>query len=144
MTSTSLQTDPTHGTGESRVVLIEGGVPLRGDVTISGSKNAALPMLAACLLTRQECTLSNVPNLSDVRVMVKLLTALGAEVDFDQDEGRITVNACHLSSTEAPFELVVSMRASFLVAGPLLARERSFRTSLPGGCSLGARPVDAG
>ena len=99
-------------------------------------------MLAACLLTRQECTLSNVPNLSDVRVMVKLLTALGAEVEFDPSEGRITVNAGNLTSTEAPAELVISMRASFLVAGPLLARERSFRTSLPGGCSLGARPVD--
>jgi UDP-N-acetylglucosamine 1-carboxyvinyltransferase len=124
------------------VLKIEGGVPLRGSVVVSGSKNAALPMLAACLLTSDACTLSNVPNLSDVRVMVKLLKALGADVDFYPESGKVFVNANRIVSTEAPSELVGSMRASFLVAGPLLARMGSFQTSLPGGCALGSRPVD--
>ncbi|CAN5743655.1 UDP-N-acetylglucosamine 1-carboxyvinyltransferase [soil metagenome] len=129
-------------TSSSRVLSIHGGVPLRGDVTISGSKNAALPILAATLLTREECTLTNVPDLSDVRTMVKLLGALGAETEFDPQSGRVRVRAATISTTGAPPELVGKMRASFLVAGPLLTRMGSMSASTPGGCQLGVRPVD--
>ncbi len=125
-----------------RVLAIEGGVPLRGEVTISGSKNAALPILAATLLTRDECQLSNVPDLSDVRTMVNLLAALGAEAEFDHEAGRVRVCAASLTTAAAPPELFGKMRASFLVAGPLLTRMGSVSASTPGGCQLGVRPVD--
>lgn len=132
------------GTGSlaDRRWLIEGGVPLRGEVKIGGAKNAALPLLAATLLTREECILSNVPNLSDIRTMVALLRSLGAEVEVDQAQRRIHVRAAELTNTTAPTELVAKMRASFLVAGPLLARCGEVTTTTPGGCQLGARPVD--
>jgi UDP-N-acetylglucosamine 1-carboxyvinyltransferase len=121
---------------------IAGGVPLQGEVTIGGAKNAALPILAATLLTKEECILSNVPNLSDIRTMIALLRALGAEVDVDTKQRRVWVRAHNITSTVAPPELVAKMRASFLVSGPLLARFGSFTASTPGGCQLGARPVD--
>jgi UDP-N-acetylglucosamine 1-carboxyvinyltransferase len=132
------------GTGQlpERKWLIEGGVPLRGEVTIGGAKNAALPILAATLLTKEECVLSNVPDLSDIRTMAALLRALGAEVDLDQAQRRIHVRAHRIANTDAPPELVAKMRASFLVAGPLLSRNGSVTASVPGGCQLGARPVD--
>ncbi len=122
--------------------LIEGGVSLRGEVTISGAKNAALPLLAATLLTKEECTLSNVPDLSDIRTMIALLRSLGAEVDFERSSRRVRVRAAQITSTVAPPALVGKMRASFLVAGPLLARCGEVTASTPGGCQLGARPVD--
>ena len=126
----------------ARVLAIRGGLPLRGEVTISGSKNAALPILAATLLTREECILTNIPNLSDVHTMVEMLGALGAETDYDSESGRVRINAASIATTEAPPELVGKMRASFLVAGPLLARMGRMSASTPGGCQLGVRPVD--
>jgi UDP-N-acetylglucosamine 1-carboxyvinyltransferase len=134
--------DSSDSSFTSAVLSITGGVPLRGEVTISGSKNAALPILAATLLTADECVLSNVPDLSDIRTMVSLLGALGAETEFEPEAGRVRVRANSIMTTDAPPELVGKMRASFLVAGPLLARMGSVSASTPGGCQLGVRPVD--
>jgi UDP-N-acetylglucosamine 1-carboxyvinyltransferase len=125
-----------------RTWLIEGGVPLRGEVTIGGAKNAALPILAATLLTKEECILTNVPDLSDIGTMVSLLRSLGADVEFDRAQRRVSVQAADVTSTVAPAELVAKMRASFLVSGPLLSRFGGFTASTPGGCQLGSRPVD--
>ncbi len=123
-------------------ILIEGGAPLRGVVTIGGAKNAALPALAATLLTGDECTLNNVPDLADIRTMCSLLQSLGAEVEFDAPARRVRVRAAKIDRTDAPAEIVRKMRASFLVGGPLLARFGEMSASTPGGCQLGARPVD--
>ena len=125
-----------------RVLRIRGGVPLRGAVTISGAKNAALPALAATLLTADECVLSNVPDLADIGTMLALLRSLGAETEYDRARKRVRVRATEIVDTNAPAELVGAMRASFLVAGPLLARCGEMSASAPGGCQLGARPVD--
>jgi UDP-N-acetylglucosamine 1-carboxyvinyltransferase len=125
-----------------RLLEIEGGNPLRGAVQIGGAKNAALPLLAATLLTAEECTLTNVPDLSDIHTMAELIRGLGAFVDFDTAKHRIRVRASNITTTSAAPELVAKMRASFLVAGPLLARFNEFTASTPGGCKLGARPVD--
>ena len=116
--------------------------PLRGTVTISGAKNAALPALAATLLTADECVLSNVPDLADIGTMLALLRSLGAETEHDRARKRVRVRAAKIVDTNAPAELVAAMRASFLVAGPLLARCGEMSASAPGGCQLGARPVD--
>ncbi|MGI9253156.1 MAG: UDP-N-acetylglucosamine 1-carboxyvinyltransferase [Thermomicrobiales bacterium] len=123
-------------------ILIEGGAPLRGSVVIGGAKNAALPAIAATLLTSDECTLYNMPDLADIRTMCSLLAALGAEVEFDAPARRVRVRAANLTSTAAPAEIVRKMRASFLVGGPLLARFGEMSATTPGGCQLGARPVD--
>jgi UDP-N-acetylglucosamine 1-carboxyvinyltransferase len=125
-----------------RVLRVRGGVPLRGTVTISGAKNAALPALAATLLTTDECVLSNVPDLADIGTMLALLRSLGAETEYDRARKRVRVRAANIVDTNAPAELVAAMRASFLVAGPLLARCGEMSASAPGGCQLGARPVD--
>jgi len=125
-----------------RVIRIEGGVPLRGSVTIGGAKNAALPALAATLLTPDECVLHNVPDLADIRTMCALLEELGAEVEFEPARQRVRVRAARVHRTDAPAEIVRKMRASFLVAGPLLARFGETSATTPGGCQLGARPVD--
>ena len=122
-------------------IRIVGGSPLRGEVLISGAKNAALPALAATLLTDEECVLNNVPDLADITTMIDLLRALGAEVSHDRVKKRVRVRANTITPA-APPELVAKMRASFLVAGPLLARCGEFSASTPGGCQLGARPVD--
>ena len=133
----------TYGPVRSeRVVRIRGGVPLRGAVTIGGSKNAALPSLAATLLTADECVLTNVPDLADIGAMLDLLRSLGAEAEHDRKRKRVRVRAATITSTAAPAELVARMRASFLVAGPLLARIGEISASTPGGCQLGTRPVD--
>jgi UDP-N-acetylglucosamine 1-carboxyvinyltransferase len=125
-----------------RTICIEGGVPLRGTVTISGSKNAALPALAATLLTPEECVLNNVPELADIETMIALLRSLGAEVEHERARKRVRVRAAAIDRLDAPAALVAKMRASFLVAGPLLARFGEMSASTPGGCQLGARPVD--
>jgi UDP-N-acetylglucosamine 1-carboxyvinyltransferase len=125
-----------------RVLGVRGGVPLRGAVTISGAKNAALPALAATLLTADECVLSNVPDLADIGTMLALLRSLGAETEHDRERKRVRIRAANIVRTNAPAELVAAMRASFLVAGPLLARCGEMSASAPGGCQLGARPVD--
>ncbi len=120
-------------------LIIKGGVPLHGEVTISGSKNAALPILAATLLTDEPCVIRRVPNLSDTRFMVKILESLGAEVKFE--DGTVTVHAKKIKGY-ADYELVRQMRGSICIAGPLLARLRKARISLPGGCVIGARPIN--
>ncbi|UCH11252.1 MAG: UDP-N-acetylglucosamine 1-carboxyvinyltransferase, partial [Fidelibacterota bacterium] len=120
--------------------LIEGGHTLSGEVTISGAKNAVLPMMAASLLWPDRYVLHNVPRLRDTRTMARLLEIIGAEVSFANHKMLIDTTACH--SPEAPYELVKTMRASFYVLGPLLARFGKCRVSMPGGCNWGPRPVD--
>jgi UDP-N-acetylglucosamine 1-carboxyvinyltransferase len=132
---------PVAGSGY-RMLEIEGGTRLQGFVDIGGAKNAALPIIAATLLTADECVLTNVPDLSDVHTMCDLLESLGAKVEFDTLRKRLTVRADAITTTSAPPELVAKMRASFLVAGPLLGRFGETHASTPGGCKLGARPVD--
>ncbi|HEX7569918.1 MAG TPA: UDP-N-acetylglucosamine 1-carboxyvinyltransferase, partial [Verrucomicrobiae bacterium] len=119
--------------------LIKGGVPLRGEVTISGSKNAALPIMAATLLTDEPCVIRRVPDLSDTRFMAQILASLGAQVTFEN--GTLTVRAQKIQGY-ADYELVRKMRGSICIAGPLLARLRRARISLPGGCIIGARPIN--
>jgi len=120
--------------------IIEGGVPLKGKVRISGAKNSALPLMAACLLTEGRCQLKNVPQLVDIITMKKVLEGLGSVIERE-NEG-LKIDCTSLSNYEAPYELVRMMRASILVLGPLLARLGRARVSLPGGCAIGRRPVD--
>jgi UDP-N-acetylglucosamine 1-carboxyvinyltransferase len=121
-------------------IIIEGGHRLEGEVTISGAKNAALPILAATLLAPGVHTLSNVPRLVDIRTIKKLLGRLGAS--FHDDHGALKVEVADELGFEAPYELVKTMRASVLVLGPLVARLGKARVSLPGGCAIGARPIN--
>ncbi|AEC21663.1 UDP-N-acetylglucosamine 1-carboxyvinyltransferase [Pusillimonas sp. T7-7] len=120
---------------------ITGGSRLAGEVTISGAKNAALPILCASLLTADTITLQNVPALNDIGTTLKLLKQLGVQSDHSKD-GIVHLDASQVSSLEAPYELVKTMRASILVLGPLLTRFGEARVSLPGGCAIGQRPVD--
>ena len=120
--------------------LVTGGATLKGDVTISGAKNAALPILFATILAEQPSVISNVPVLKDIDTTFKLLTMFGAEVN--RDGHTVTVDASHIHSQMAPYELVRTMRASILALGPLLARFGHAEVSLPGGCAIGARPVN--
>jgi len=122
-------------------LIIKGGIPLNGEIRISGAKNAALPILVATLLTNKPVTIKNIPHLHDVTTTVKLLSGMG--VDFMiGDHMAIEANPSKISSFIAPYELVKTMRASILVLGPLLARYGEAIVSLPGGCAIGARPVD--
>ena len=124
-------------------LLIRGGRSLAGTVDISGAKNAALPELCAALLTADTVTLQNVPRLQDVATMLKLIRNMGVSAERDEAApGTVTINAGGLSSPEAPYELVKTMRASVLALGPLLARFGEATVSLPGGCAIGSRPVD--
>jgi len=123
--------------------IIQGGKPLKGTVNVSGTKNAILPAIAAAILASEGITvIKNVPNLSDIRVMLQLLNALGIKTDFDVNKETITIDAQKVSSTIAPYEIVKKIRASFLVLGPLLARFKNAQVSLPGGCAIGVRGVD--
>ena len=122
-------------------MLIEGGASLSGTVAISGAKNAALPILCSTLLATEPVTISNVPQLKDVATTIALLQTLGAEVTID-DKLNVEVDATNISSCVAPYELVKTMRASILVLGPLVARFGEADVSLPGGCAIGARPVN--
>ena len=122
-------------------LLIRGGRQLHGEVDISGAKNAALPELCACLLTAEPVTLANVPRLQDVSTMLTLIRNMGVGVERSA-AGRVTVDASSLTSPEAPYDLVKTMRASVLALGPLLARFGEATVSLPGGCAIGSRPVD--
>ena len=121
-------------------LVIEGGIPLKGTVTVSGAKNSGLPLLAACLLTNERCRIKNVPNLRDVSTMIKILRSLGAIAEFSN--GEVVVESKNLKSHTADYKLVSTMRASFCVLGPLLGRFRKAKVSLPGGCIIGVRPVD--
>jgi len=124
-------------------LLIRGGRQLQGEVTISGAKNAALPELCATLLTADPVTLSNVPRLQDVSTTLKLLRSMGAQAERSESQpDTVAVSAANLTSREATYDLVKTMRASILVLGPLLARFGEARVSLPGGCAIGSRPVD--
>jgi len=120
-------------------IVIEGGHRLRGEVRISGAKNAALPILCSAILTGGRCTFKNVPVLNDVRTMGRLLARLGCTVEGSRS---LTIEARELTGFEAPYELVKTMRASVLVLGPLVARYGRARVSMPGGCAIGARPID--
>ncbi|MCJ0765008.1 UDP-N-acetylglucosamine 1-carboxyvinyltransferase [Variovorax terrae] len=122
-------------------LLIRGGRQLHGEVRISGAKNAALPELCAALLTAEAVTLQNVPRLQDVATMLTLVRNMGVGVERD-DHGTVRLDASTLTSPEAPYELVKTMRASVLALGPLLARFGEATVSLPGGCAIGSRPVD--
>jgi UDP-N-acetylglucosamine 1-carboxyvinyltransferase len=122
-------------------LLIEGGAALSGEVTVSGAKNAALPILTAALLTDEPLTVTNVPHLHDVTTMLNLLAQMGVAVSMDERLG-VELAAKRISEPVAPYELVKTMRASVLVLGPLAARCGEARVSLPGGCAIGMRPVD--
>jgi len=121
-------------------LIIEGGYPLYGSVAISGAKNAALPILCASLLSAEPLRLTNVPELNDIGTMLKLLAQMGVKVERDGEN--VTLDASGLNNPLAPYEMVKTMRASILVLGPLVARCGEARVSLPGGCAIGARPVD--
>lgn len=123
-------------------IMIRGGAPLRGNVRISGAKNATLPIMAAALLTDEPCTLENVPMIEDIFVMADLLRILGADVEIDQSNHRVCIHAHDIKTHCAPQDVVERMRASFLVSGPILARTGRLETAAPGGCKLGSRPVD--
>lgn len=120
---------------------IQGGQPLQGEVTISGAKNAALPILCASLLTEDTLELDNVPELNDIQTTLRLLRQLGVTAENGR-QGRVALCAANIASLEAPYDLVKTMRASILVLGPLLTRFGEARVSLPGGCAIGQRPVD--
>ncbi len=122
-------------------LLIEGGVPLVGEVAISGAKNAALPILCASLLCGDTLQLSNIPHLNDISTMLRLIGQMGVVVTMDGNDS-LVLDSCGLNNPFAPYDMVKTMRASILVLGPLLARCGEARVSLPGGCAIGARPVD--
>lgn len=121
-------------------LIIEGRIPLKGEVAVSGSKNALLPILAATLLTKGKCVIKNAPDLRDTHSMLRILRFLGVNSDFKNHSIHIRPNG--LDKFEAPYKLVSTMRASFCVLGPLLARVKKAKVSLPGGCVIGLRPVD--
>ncbi|TET23684.1 MAG: hypothetical protein E3J78_02080 [Candidatus Cloacimonadota bacterium] len=120
--------------------IIKGGIPLTGSVEISGAKNAALPIIAACLITEKPVVLKHVPKAADVFTMLKALETLGCTLQWDREN--LVIDASNVTSTEAPYDLVKKMRASYYVLGPLIARFKEAKVSLPGGCALGQRPVD--
>lgn len=122
-------------------LIIKGGIPLNGEIRISGAKNAALPILAASLLTGHPVQISNIPHLQDVTTIVSLLGQMGVKITLDE-RSNIEVEAAKLASYSAPYDLVRTMRASVLVLGPLLSRFGEAEVSLPGGCAIGTRPVD--
>src|SRR6187549_4145418 len=121
-------------------IVISGGIPLRGEVQVSGAKNSALPILASTILGGGPCVISNVPRVVDVVTMGRLLGMLGAEVHHEAN--RAVIKADVIRSTQAPYDLVKTMRASVLVLGPLLARWGEATVSMPGGCAIGSRPVN--
>ena len=143
MTSKTENIDPTitEETSENEErIIIRGGKPLNGQVRIGGAKNAVLKMMAAALLAKGTTVLRNVPNLSDVHMMANIIRHLGAKVTINGTE--LTIDATDLNDWEAPYELVSKLRASFVVLGPLLARFKEAKVSLPGGCAIGERKID--
>ena len=121
-------------------IIINGGNPLEGSVEISGAKNAVLPIMAAALMGNGISIITRVPDLRDTRTMIRLMEIIGAKVSFK--EGTLTVDGSSVNNPEAPYDLVKTMRASFYVLGPLIARFGEVKVSLPGGCAWGPRPVD--
>lgn len=122
-------------------ILVEKSLELNGNIRVDGSKNSILPILAATLLSKEECIIHDIPNLQDVRVMCKLLEKLGAKIER-LGENTLKISAENISTCEAPYELISKMRASFLVMGPLLARCQNAKVYMPGGCAIGTRPID--
>lgn len=123
--------------------VIDGGKPLVGTVAVKGAKNAVLPMLCAALIPEEgEVVLRNVPNLADIRIMIQLMEYLGAVVDFDKENSTITIDPTGVENKPAPYDLVRKMRASFMMMGAMLARFGSTKVSQPGGCAIGARPIN--
>jgi len=123
--------------------VIRGGKKLKGKFTVEGAKNAALPIIAGTLLLKRgESVLRNIPPLRDINTIIAMLEHIGARVEFDREARTMTVNAENLTNNTAPYEMMNKMRASFLVLGPILQRMGEAVISLPGGCSLGPRPVD--
>ncbi|MDD5240459.1 MAG: UDP-N-acetylglucosamine 1-carboxyvinyltransferase [Sulfuricella sp.] len=122
-------------------LVIQGGIPLSGEIRISGAKNAALPILCAAILTEGPLQIGNVPHLRDVTTMLELINQMGAEVSVNDRLG-VEISARNMTNLVAPYELVKTMRASILVLGPMLARFGEARVSLPGGCAIGSRPVN--
>ena len=122
-------------------LIITGGTPLNGEVAISGAKNAALPILCASLLSSDPLHLTNLPRLRDVSTMLRLIEQMGVDVARTGDDG-VVLDSHGLDNPLAPYDMVKTMRASILVLGPLLARHGEARVSLPGGCAIGARPVE--
>lgn len=123
-------------------IRITGGTPLNGEIPIGGAKNAALPLMAASLLSDAPLTLNNLPSVADIHAMGNLLAELGVGVDFDADARTVILDGANVNETTAPYDIVRKMRASVLVLGPLLSRFGKARVSLPGGCAIGTRPVD--
>lgn len=124
-------------------MIIEGGIPLMGEVTISGSKNASLPVIASSIMFDDACNeIFNVPDLEDVKTIKKLLISLGAEIQESDIPDSLIIDTSKICNYEAPYDMVKTMRASVLVLGPLLAKYKKARVSLPGGCAIGARPID--
>lgn len=122
--------------------VIEGGTPLRGEIPISGSKNGALPLMAAALLGNSPSTITNVPRLNDVYTFANVIRGTGTQVDFDEQNGTLRIDPSTLTLPEAPYDLVRKMRASFYMLGALLGRVGQAKVSLPGGCAWGPRPVN--
>jgi len=127
---------------DSEKFIITGGKRLEGSIEIAGAKNSALSIMAATLLTKEVCILRNVPRLTDVDTMAEVIRTLGVKVEWKGDNNTLYIDSDNFNNYEAPYDLVKKMRASFLVMGPLLARLKKAKISLPGGCSIGARPVD--
>ncbi len=123
-------------------LVINGGNRIVGEVPVSGAKNAALPLMAGGLLVDEPLTITNVPPLRDIRTFIGLLRHTGVDVDFDEEEGSLRMSTASVKEPVAPYEMVKTMRASILVLGPLLGRFHRARVSLPGGCAIGARPVN--
>ncbi|MEM7008431.1 MAG: UDP-N-acetylglucosamine 1-carboxyvinyltransferase [Thermodesulfobacteriota bacterium] len=121
-------------------IIVEGGKRLEGEVVVSGAKNAVLPLMAACIIAEGKNTITNVPDLADVRTMIELLEILGAKVEFEK--GTLVIDSTNMDTWEAPYDLVKTMRASVLVLGPLTSRFGRSKVSMPGGCAIGERPID--
>ena len=121
-------------------LIIEGGVKLKGEVTVSGAKNSVLPIMAATLLTDDACIIKGVPDLRDTNTMIKILRSLGKSAELQK--GVVTVTSAKAGNYIADYKLVSTMRASFCVLGPLLGKLKKAKVSLPGGCVIGVRPVD--
>lgn len=126
---------------KKEILVINSNGPLKGEVTISGAKNSALPILAACVLGTEEIILDGVPELKDVEIMVEVLKHLGSKVDY-LNTNSLRIDSSGINTTETPYELMDKMRASFVVMGPLLSRFHAAHTRAPGGCNIGSRPID--
>ncbi len=122
--------------------IVEKSEPLKGEIVIDGAKNSVLPIIAASILAGEKCIIENVPFLKDVEIMLQLLDILGAKYDFIVEEKKISIDCRHIRNISLPYELVKKIRASFLIAGPLLSRFGNVKIQMPGGCRIGIRPVD--